>query len=80
MYIKVHERDRLTDFLLIVARDLLHGPRPDLKLILMSATLDAQVQAGKIGAVGVSNFTPAQTRALAAHLRATIAQALADLD
>ena len=38
----------------------------------VAATLDAQVQAGKIGAVGVSNFTPAQTRALAAHLKAPL--------
>ncbi len=38
----------------------------------VAATLDAQVQAGKIGAVGVSNFTLAQTRALAAHLKAPL--------
>lgn len=38
----------------------------------VAATLDAQVQAGKIGAIGVSNFTPAQTRALAAHLKAPL--------
>jgi HrpA-like RNA helicase len=36
----VHERDVLADFLLIVLRDLL-ATRPRLKLILMSATVDA---------------------------------------
>ncbi len=38
----------------------------------VAATLDGLVQAGKIGAVGVSNFTPAQTRALARHLQAPL--------
>ncbi len=37
---EVHERDKNTDFLLIVLRDMLVS-RPDLKLILMSATLQA---------------------------------------
>lgn len=32
-------------------------------------TLDSLVDEGKIGAIGVSNHTPAQTRALSAHLR-----------
>lgn len=35
---EVHERDRNTDFLLIVLRDLLPS-RPELRVILMSATL-----------------------------------------
>ena len=39
---EVHERDVATDFLLIVLRRLL-TKRPKLKLILMSATLNAQV-------------------------------------
>jgi aryl-alcohol dehydrogenase-like predicted oxidoreductase len=38
----------------------------------VAAALDGQVAAGKIGAVGVSNFTPAQTRALARHLKAPL--------
>lgn len=38
----------------------------------VAATLDGLVAAGKIGAVGVSNFTVAQTRALAAHLKAPL--------
>lgn len=38
----------------------------------VAATLDGLVAAGKIGAVGVSNVTPAQTRALAAHLKAPL--------
>ncbi|CAE7671012.1 DHX57, partial [Symbiodinium pilosum] len=36
---EVHERDMLTDFLLVLLREVLPS-RPDLKLILMSATLD----------------------------------------
>ncbi|KAL3693235.1 hypothetical protein R1sor_006886 [Riccia sorocarpa] len=39
---EIHERDRNADFLLIVLRDLL-PVRPDLRLILMSATLDADL-------------------------------------
>eukprot|EP00808_Paulinella_micropora_P005352 g76163.t1 len=39
---EVHERDKLTDFLLIILRDLLPR-RPELKLILMSATLNAEL-------------------------------------
>ncbi|KAG6557198.1 hypothetical protein Mapa_001125 [Marchantia paleacea] len=39
---EIHERDRNADFLLIVLRDLL-PLRPDLRLILMSATLDAEL-------------------------------------
>eukprot|EP00435_Cladocopium_sp_Y103_P018188 s2182_g4.t1 len=36
---EVHERDLLTDFLLILLRELLPS-RPDMRLLLMSATLD----------------------------------------
>jgi predicted oxidoreductase len=35
----------------------------------VAATLDALVAEGKIGTIGVSNHTPAQTQALAAHLQ-----------
>lgn len=41
MRIKVHERDINTDFLLILLRDLLKK-RPDLRVVLMSATLNAE--------------------------------------
>ncbi|GGI87327.1 aryl-alcohol dehydrogenase [Polymorphobacter multimanifer] len=37
-----------------------------------AVVLDAMVAEGKIGAIGVSNHTPAQTRALAAHLESGI--------
>ena len=37
---EVHERDLNTDFLLIILKDLLKR-RPSLKLVLMSATLNA---------------------------------------
>jgi HrpA-like RNA helicase len=39
---EVHERDKLTDFLLIILRDIL-PTRPDLKLVLMSATINADL-------------------------------------
>ncbi|KAG5188233.1 hypothetical protein JKP88DRAFT_267647 [Tribonema minus] len=39
---EVHERDLDTDFLLILLRELLYK-RPSLKMVLMSATLNAQV-------------------------------------
>eukprot|EP00053_Salpingoeca_punica_P019408 m.196144 g.196144 ORF g.196144 m.196144 type:complete len:1140 (+) comp17646_c0_seq1:67-3486(+) len=45
---EVHERDLLSDFLLIVLRDVL-PVRPDLKLVLMSATLNAQLFATYFG-------------------------------
>eukprot|EP00931_Biecheleriopsis_adriatica_P121996 TRINITY_DN9702_c0_g1_i1.p1 TRINITY_DN9702_c0_g1~~TRINITY_DN9702_c0_g1_i1.p1 ORF type:complete len:1254 (+),score=338.86 TRINITY_DN9702_c0_g1_i1:241-3762(+) len=38
---EVHERDVHTDFALLILRDLVNGPRPDLKIVLMSATIDA---------------------------------------
>lgn len=38
---EVHERDINTDFLLVLLRDLLKE-RPDLRVVLMSATLDAE--------------------------------------
>ncbi|XP_013779316.1 probable ATP-dependent RNA helicase YTHDC2 isoform X2 [Limulus polyphemus] len=39
---EIHERDRFSDFLMIIARDLLLKFR-NLKLVLMSATLDTQL-------------------------------------
>jgi aryl-alcohol dehydrogenase-like predicted oxidoreductase len=38
----------------------------------VAATLDALVAEGKIGAIGVSNHTPAQTGALAKHLKSGV--------
>ena len=38
---EIHELDTLSDFLLVILKDLL-VKRPDLKVILMSATLNAQ--------------------------------------
>ncbi len=55
-----------------VARiDLWQVHRPDMLAhpADVAATLDALVAEGKIGAVGVSNHTPAQTGALARHLK-----------
>ena len=45
---EIHERDILSDFLLILLRDLIKI-RPDLKLVLMSATLNAQTFADYFG-------------------------------
>lgn len=55
--------------------DLWQIHRPDMLAhpAEVAATLDALVAEGKIAAIGVSNFTVAQTRALAAHLKAPIA-------
>ena len=39
---EIHERDLNTDFLLIILKDLIRA-RPNLKLVLMSATLNAQM-------------------------------------
>lgn len=41
---QVHERDLQTDFLLVILRDLL-PKRPDLRVVLMSATLQARIAA-----------------------------------
>jgi ATP-dependent RNA helicase DHX29 len=40
---EVHERQWQVDILLLSLRKLLHGSRPDLKILLMSATLDARL-------------------------------------
>ncbi|TRW17010.1 aldo/keto reductase [Glacieibacterium frigidum] len=55
--------------------DLWQVHRPDMLAhpAEVAATLDALVTEGKIGAVGVSNHTPAQTAALAAHLTSGLA-------
>ncbi|KAL3423423.1 ATP-dependent RNA helicase ucp12 [Phlyctema vagabunda] len=59
---EVHERSLDTDFLLVLLRDVLRK-RKDLKLILMSATLDAGVfenyfrDDGKVGRVEISGRT-----------------------
>jgi aryl-alcohol dehydrogenase-like predicted oxidoreductase len=50
--------------------DLWQVHRPDLRThpAALAATLTQMVESGKVRAIGVSNFTPAQTRALQAHL------------
>ena len=40
---EVHEREILSDFLLILLRDLIRTRRPDLKIVLMSATINADL-------------------------------------
>ena len=54
--------------------DLWQIHRPDMLAhpVETAATLDALVTEGKIAAVGVSNHTPAQTAALAKHLKAGV--------
>lgn len=62
---KVHERDRNSEFLLIVLRGLL-AKRPDLRLVLMSATLQQGKYSGYFGGcpittIGARTF-PVQVR------------------
>lgn len=45
-----HERHLATDVLLALIEGLLRGARPDLRLVVMSATLDAQAVAAHLGA------------------------------
>ncbi len=54
--------------------DLYQVHRPDMFThpAELADTLDALIADGLVGAVGVSNYTPAQTRALAAHLDAPL--------
>lgn len=54
---EVHERDINTDFLLVLLRDLLKA-RPDLRVILMSATLDAQSFSDYFSHVGAMGQVP----------------------
>ena len=54
--------------------DLYQVHRPDMftHAAELADTLDTLVADGLVGAVGVSNYTPSQTRALAAHLDASL--------
>ncbi|KAF5751882.1 ATP-dependent RNA helicase DHX36 isoform X1 [Tripterygium wilfordii] len=52
---EIHERGMNEDFLLIVLKDLLPR-RPDLRLILMSATLDAEIFSSYFGGALVINI------------------------
>ena len=47
---EIHERDTLSDFLMIVIRDLLKSRR-GLKVVLMSATLNAEQFASYFGKI-----------------------------
>ncbi|CAN0421494.1 unnamed protein product, partial [Laminaria digitata] len=63
--VQVHERDRNSEFLLIVLRGLL-TKRPDLRLVLMSATLQQGKYSGYFGGcpittIGARTF-PVQVR------------------
>ena len=52
---------------------MIHRPDPLGSPAETAHALDAAIAAGKVRAVGVSNYSPAQLRALAAHLQAPIA-------
>ncbi|CAB9507370.1 DExH-box ATP-dependent RNA helicase DExH7, chloroplastic [Seminavis robusta] len=52
---EVHERQYQVDCLLVMLRKLLRNGRPDLKVILMSATLDAKLFASFFGGAPVLN-------------------------
>ncbi|GLQ22794.1 aryl-alcohol dehydrogenase [Algimonas ampicilliniresistens] len=49
--------------------------RPDLTTSMpaLAETLQVMLESGKVGAIGVSNFTPSQMRALSAHLDTPLA-------
>src|SRR5581483_475080 len=47
---EIHERHLTTDLLLALLRRLQQGPRPDLMLVAMSATVDAEQLASHLGA------------------------------
>lgn len=49
---EIHERDIMSDFLLVILRDLLPR-RPHLRVVLMSATLDAQLFASYFARSGM---------------------------
>lgn len=56
---EIHERDKFADFVLIILRDIL-PKRPDLRLVLMSATLNADLFARYFGGcpvITVPGFT-----------------------
>lgn len=52
---EVHERDLICDFLMIVLKDLIKV-RPDLKLIVMSATLNAEQFSGYFGTFNFKRY------------------------
>lgn len=52
---------------------LLHRPDPLMDAEATAAALDAAIDAGKVGAVGVANFLPEQWRRLQAHMRHRLA-------
>ncbi|KAJ7375602.1 ATP-dependent RNA helicase dhx29, partial [Desmophyllum pertusum] len=52
---EIHERDILSDFLIIILKDLL-PKRPDLKLILMSATLNSEMFSAYFGNCKMSHI------------------------
>lgn len=55
LHSKVHERDLDTDFLLIILKGLL-AKRPGLKLVLMSATLNADMFSDFFGGARQTEF------------------------
>ena len=80
---EIHERGVNEDFLLIVLRELLPR-RPDLKLVLMSATLNAALFAGYFGGatptVHIPGFTfPVRELYLEVHLNVSHDVAHTDL-
>ena len=52
---------------------MIHRPDPLGNAAETAGALDAALAAGKVRAVGVSNYTPSQVRALVAHLHAPLA-------
>ncbi|KFK33334.1 hypothetical protein AALP_AA5G000800 [Arabis alpina] len=62
---EIHERGMNEDFLLIILKDLI-SRRPELKLVLMSATLDAELFSSYFGGAGVIHI-PGFTYPIRSH-------------
>ncbi|HKS83948.1 MAG TPA: ATP-dependent helicase HrpB [Pseudolabrys sp.] len=82
LFDEFHERSLDADLGLALARDVQHGLRPDLRLLVMSATLDGARVAGLLGDAPVveskGRAYPVETRYLGRDQRAPIERQVAD--
>ncbi len=61
LFDEFHERNLMSDVALALAKQLQRTRRPDLKIVVMSATLDAEPVADYLGSSGGTGSTPSQT-------------------
>ncbi len=85
---EVHERHLATDLGLALARDVQRGLRPDLRVLLMSATLGREgvtrhfpaaplIEAtGRVHPVAIAYLAKSRDKPLAAHVRAAVTEVL----